>query len=490
MPLLKFSEWTPDLTALGHGDRLVRGVIPEKDGYRPFKSLVTTSTALTDRAQGAAWFRASDGSTFTFAGDETTLYIQDNSTTWTDVSRLSGGAYTTDPTEAWRFAQFGSLAYATNGSDDLQSFDLDAGANWIDATGSPPVGKHIGVVRRFLVLCNLAGYPQRVHWSGDNNSGTWASSATTLADYQDMPDGGQINGFVGGEYGLVFQESAVTRMSFEGSPTVFRFDKISAEVGATIPGCTAGWGNTAFFLHRSGFHMVRGGQEIVSIGKDKVDRWFWDAVNQDNLHRVVSAIDPVNGLYIVSFPTGGSGEPDWLMIYNYHANKWSRAGVACELIFGGAVQQSWTLEDLDVFGTMEDVPYSLDSSYWTGPRQLLLGGFDTSHTSGFFSGDNLEAMITTTEIQPIPGRRARIRGARPMVDGGTAGVTPTLEIGTRETQQATQVFTTGRPINSSGFVPLNQSCRYARFRITISAGTTWDWATGVDDIDAVPAGMR
>jgi hypothetical protein len=432
------------------------------------------------------WFRASDGSTFTFAGDETTLYIQDNSTVWTDVSRLAGGPYTTDASGNWRFAQFGSLAYATNNVDDLQSFDLDAGANWIQAIGSPPVGRHIGVVRRFLVLANIAGFPQRVHWSGDNNSGTWASSATTLADYQDMPDGGEINGFVGGEFGLVFQESAVVRMSFEGSPTVFRFDKISAEVGATIPNCTAGWGNTAFFCHRSGFHMVSGGQQVSPIGKDKIDRWFWGRVDQGSFHLINSAIDPINGLYIVSYPTGEDGIPNEILIYNYRADRWAMAEVTCELIYGGAVQQSWTLEDLDVFGAIEDVPYTLDSSYWTGSRQLLLAGFNTSHMSGSFSGSNLAAQIDTGEFQPIQGRRARLRGARPMVDGGT----PKLALGTRETQQGTVAWTSARAINSYGSVPFNRSSRYFRFRFTQPAARTWQWAQGVDDVEANPAGLR
>jgi hypothetical protein len=476
----------PDSPDLSQGAREARGVIAEKAGYRPFKALASTSDALTARCQGAAWFRASDGSTFTFAGDETNLYLMDGSTTWSDVSRLAGGDYITDPRENWRFAQFGSLAYATNAADDLQSFDLDAGANWIQAIGSPPVGRHIGVVRRFLVLANLAGFPQRVHWSGDNNPGTWASSATTLADYQDMPDGGEINGFVGGEFGLVMQESAVVRMSFEGSPTVFRFDKISAEVGATIPNCTAGWGNIAFFCHRSGFHMVQGGQQIVPIGKDKIDRWFWARVDQGNLHRVTATIDPINGLYIVSYPTGESGEPDEILIYSISANRWSYALVSCEMIFGGAVQQTWTLEDLDVFGTIEDVPYTLDSSYWTGSRQLLLAGFDGTHKSGSFSGANLAIRLETGEFQPIAGRRARVRSARPMIDGGT----PRLLLGTRQTQQGAVTWTTARTVNAYGSVPFNQSGRYCRFRMNMAAGSTWEWALGIDDVEAIPAGMR
>jgi hypothetical protein len=193
MPPLVFPEWAPDAPDLGDTAREAAGVIPEKEGYRPFKSFATTSSALTARAQGAAWFRKPDGSTVNFAGDATKLYAL-STTTWGDVSRAMGGAYATDASGNWRFAQFGSLAYTTNGVDALQSFDLSAGTNWIAAAGSPPVADFICVVRRFLVLGKIASYPQRVQWSGDNNSSTWASSATTLADSQDMPDGGAVTG--------------------------------------------------------------------------------------------------------------------------------------------------------------------------------------------------------------------------------------------------------------------------------------------------------
>jgi hypothetical protein len=48
-------------------------VIPEKEGYRPFKALATTTNAPTSRAQGASWFRAPDGTTKNFASDVSKL---------------------------------------------------------------------------------------------------------------------------------------------------------------------------------------------------------------------------------------------------------------------------------------------------------------------------------------------------------------------------------------------------------------------------------
>lgn len=485
MPPLLFSEWRPDAPDLSDTAREASNVIAGNDGYRPFKALATISDALTARAQGAAWFRGPSGDTFNFAGDETKLYLLDN-LAWTDVSRSTGGAYATGGTDSWRFAQFKTKAYATNGVDDLQSFDLDAGTEWEAAAGSPPVAKYIGVVRNFLVLANVADAPQRVKWAGDNNSSTWTPSATTLADEQDQPDGGEITGFTGGEFGLVFQESAIRKMTFEGSPTVFRFDVIAQELGATIPNTVVGWGNRSFFCHRSGFHMVVGGQQVVPIGQDKVNRWFWGQLDQTNLHRVTAAIDPVNSLYVVSFPTGSSGDPDAWIAYSWLSERWTHGYADCEMIYSGATQQSWTLEDLDVFTSIEDVPFSLDSSYWSGSRQLLLAGFATDHKYGSFSGSNLEATLETGEVQPAPGRRARVLSARPLIDGGT----PAVAVGTRATQQGSVIWTQARDVTSDGDVPLRAEGRYMRFRLVQPAASGWQWAQGVDELRFVPAGIR
>ena len=57
----------------------------------------------------------------------------------------------------------------------------------------------------------------------------------TQADFQDLPDGGNVTGLVGGEYALIFQETSVRRMTYEGPPIIFRIDKIANDIGAACP---------------------------------------------------------------------------------------------------------------------------------------------------------------------------------------------------------------------------------------------------------------
>jgi hypothetical protein len=486
-PMIPFAEWRPDMPALGPWAREALNVVPAEESYRPLPALAGVSGALAAACQGAAWFRAPGNSVRMFAGDASHLYLLSGAA-WTDVSRTSGGAYAPGGDGQWRFAQFGNLAVALNGVDPPQKFDLAAGTNWTALGGAPPVASYLATVRDFLLMGRLGTTPQRIQWSGLNDCETWGSIPASQADFQDLPDGGNVTGLLGGEIGLVFQETSVRRLTYEGSPTVFRIDKIANDLGCSVPGSVAGVLDLAFFVHKSGFHMVQGGQAVQPIGRGKVDRTFWAEFDETNQFRCSSAIDPVRGLYVLAYPANGSGGvPNRLMIYNWRAGRWSHAAVDCELVFGGISQQGYTLDQLDAFGALDALPYSLDSSYWTGAVSLLLFGFDTSHRSGSFSGATLPAIVETAEFAPGNGARAVVRGVRPLIDGGA----PQIQLGTRETQQ--QAFVTWGPavgLTPAGLAPVLQSGRYFRVRASLPAGDGWSNLQGIDDLDARPAGAQ
>lgn len=563
MALIPFAEWRPDMPALAQWSREATNVVPAEESYRPLNALTGVSSALTARAQGATWFRGTDGTTKMFAFDATKAYLLSGGTTWGNATRLdaagtitaitqanpgqvsvaahgysngdvvkitgvvgmtqvndlyftvtvvNAGAFTigvdtsaytayssggssfktlvyapgTDGTV--RFTQFGSLAIAVNGIDAPQKFNLATGTNWETLGGSPPIGTFVATVRDFVFMGKIGSTPQRVQWSPFNNAeGTWGSVAATQADFQDLPDGGNITGLVGGEFGLVFSETAIRRMTYEGPPTVFRLDKIANDLGCNVPNSVAGFLDRAFFLHKSGFYMVVGGQQILAIGRGKVDRTFWAEFDEVNHFRSSAAIDPVRGLYVFAYPANGSnGTPNRLLIYNWHTERWSRAVLNCELVFGGVSQQSYTLEQLDPFGTMETLPYSLDSSFWSGAVSLLLFGFDTDHKSGSFSGDTLAATVETGEFNPGNGRRSIVRACRPLIDGGS----PMIAIGGRETQQSSVSYGASVGLTAAGLAPVYSSGRYFRVRATQPAGAVWNNMQGVDDLDIRPGGVQ
>ena len=484
--VIPFAEWRPDMPALGPWAREALNVVPAEESYRPLNALAGVSSALAAACQGAAWFRAPGNTVKMFAGDASKLYLLDGAA-WTDVSRSAGGAYAPGTDGQWRFAQFGTLAIAVNGVDAPQKFDLAAGGTWEALGGTPPSGTYIATVRDFLLMGRIGATPQRIQWSGLNNCEVWGSIAANQADFQDLPDGGNVTGLLGGEIGLVFQETSVRRLAYEGSPTVFRIDKIASDLGCSVAGSVAGVLDLAFFLHKSGFHMVQGGQAVQAIGRGKVDRTFWAEFDETSQFRCSSAIDPVRGLYVFAYPANGSGGlPNRLLIYNWRSGRWSHADVACELLFGGVSQQGYTLEQLDAFGTLDSLAYSLDSSYWSGAVSLLLFGFDAGHRSGSFSGGTLPATVETAEFNPGNGRRSVVRGCRPLIDGGA----PQIQLGTRETQQAQVTYGPAVGLTPAGLAPVLQSGRYFRVRASLQAGDAWSNLQGIDDLDVRPAGAQ
>jgi hypothetical protein len=70
---------------------------------------------------------------------------------------------------------------------------------------------------------NTTTASNEVVWSGINNPNTWSNTAITQSDNQVVPDGGEVRGLTGGEFGLVLLERSIQRMSYVGTPFIFQF---------------------------------------------------------------------------------------------------------------------------------------------------------------------------------------------------------------------------------------------------------------------------
>lgn len=488
VPVGQFMPDQADYEKGGSNEAL--NVIPKANSYGPFPSLDAISAAIGARCQGALFVRKSDGTGVMFAGDATKLYML-SGTVWTDVSRLSGGAYACPVDGRWSFIQFGSIVYAQNGLDAAQQFDTDADANFSAASGGFPTALYMAVVGDFPVVANVGVFRSRAQWGSINNSGPWTPDQATQADYQDFPDGGWLQGVVGlDQAGIFLQEFCIRRGTYVGTPLIFQFSKISENIGATIPGAIAAFNNLIIFCDRSGFYRIDGGYSISPISEQRTSKWFWDNLDQTYMHRVVSAIDPVNSVYMVAFPDSNAieGNPNHILLWAWAVDRWAHAVIdGVDMIFSAATQQGFTLEELDsVSATIEGVPFSLDSQVWAGIARRLVGGFGTDHKLGFFNGAALAPTVDTTEAEPIPGRKAFTRSVRPMVDGGT----PSVAIGVRNRPNDAVVWKSAVPQDAAGDCKSRVKGRYQRARITLPPGQTWTHIMGIDDIKAVDVGDR
>lgn len=477
--MIPLGEYLPDLPAFNNpGATVANNVIPTVMGYRQLGSISPYSTtALTARAQGLGSAQGGDGVVEMFAGDKTSLYRL-QSTAWTATNT----SFNTAEDSAWRFAQFGNTMIATNYADYVQKWTLGTSSSWSNLGGSPPQARHIAVVRGFVMLgdCIESGVPyqNRVRWSGLENPETWAASQTTQSDFQDfVGEGGAITGIVGGEFGIVLLERSIFRLDYQGTPLIFSANEISQTIGTAVSGSIAALGRRIFFYSDDGFYMLEDGSKLTAIGANKVDSTFETDFDTAFAPRVTSTIDPVNHLYILSYPGSGhtAGTPNKLIIFDWVNNKWSTANFDHELV-ARSLSTGFTMDTLDsISSSIDTLAFSLDSRAWVG-GSVNLAAMNTDHKLAYFTGTGLTATLETAEFQPMAGRRSFVNLVRPIFEG--SGSTVTIQLTGRNVGTGSVSFSSAVSLNASGNAPVRQDARYHRARINISGG--FDHAQGID----------
>ena len=489
--ITSFGEYLPDLPELENpGATVALNVVPRTaKSYGPFNDLAVLSDALAARCQGMFSAVDDSGNVYTFAGDAGALYKADSNLTWSDVSdTTTSSTYVTATDDYWKFVQYGNRVIATNFFNDVQTFVVGTDSQFTDLdSANAPKARHIAIIRNWVFLGNTndgvdGNVPHRVWWSGFDDPTSWptvggAAAAAAQSDYQDLPGYGWCQGLVGavgGTDGAAFMENGIFRITYEGPPTVFRFDHLEGARGTPAPGSITQVGALVYYLGEDGFYVFDGSNSIP-IGAQKVDRTFFDDADQTLFHRISSTADPVKPLIFWSYVSQSSadGEPDKILIYNWEIRRWSLVEKSHQII-GRSIGFGYTLEGLDVFGNMDTLPYSLDSRYWAGGA-VNLSAFDTSNKLGNFNGDALEATLETGEFSG-DDRRLFITGVRPLVDGGTV----TAAIGTRDAPDGTRNWSSLTPPAADGVCPQRQSARYVKARVSIAAAGMWEHAQGIE----------
>lgn len=496
--LVPFGEYMPDQPAFGNqGATVAKNVYPRTArSYGPFTSLSVYSDAIDARCQGATSALDTNGETNVFAGDATKLYrLTAAGTAWENVSKAGG--YTTGEDTFWNFLQYGRRIIATNYNDAIQSYVMGSSTDFANLSADAPKARYIAAIKNFVFAGNTydatdGTVPNRVWWSAFDDPTTWptpgsATAAEKQSDFQDIPDGGYVQGIVGAlgsADGAIFMESRIVRVTYIGPPAVFQFDTVEGSRGTPAPGSIVQLGAVVYYLGEDGFYAFDGSNS-VPIGAGKVDKTFFTDVDQQYMSRISSAIDPINKLVIWSYVSSASaGAPDKVMIYNWELNRWSTAEFSHEYL---CRTQSFgqTLETLDtVNASLDALPFSLDSRGYTGGK-LILSAFTTAHRLAYPTGSALEAVLETGEFDGGEGRRIFVSGIRPMVDGGTV----TALLRTRDTPGASLTDGTSASVGDDGVIPFRSSTRYARAQVTIAAGGTWSHAIGIEPRTS-PEGRR
>jgi hypothetical protein len=376
----------------------------------------------------------------------------------------------------WQFAQFGNLVKATQENAVLQTFNLASDSAFSDNAGSPPQAAYISVVGRFLVLSGLLSNPFRIHWSGLNDTTQWTSGVNS-SDFQDFPDGGIVRGVAGGEFGTIFQDQAIRRMSYiPGSPLIFQIERIAQDLGLFAPYSIVRAGSLIFFHSAQGFYKIAPGGLPEQIGRERVDRTFFDDLDKTELRMFIGCSDPrsTRAFWAYKSTSGVTGLYDKIIGYDYALDRFFPISMSGEYLLGMS-QPGITLESLDTLsGSIDALAATLDS--FAVSTQPLIAQFDSAHRLGFFSGANLEATLETAE-QGTDSRRIFVNGFRPVIDAPTAyGSASYREMVSETPTSLPEIAKNTR----TGKCDMRRSTRYSRMKVRVPASELWTYAAGVE----------
>lgn len=479
--LLPFGEWLPDLGEFDNpGALTIKNCIPLETGrYRPFNDFAEYSAALGAECKGAFTHIDSSGTVRIFAGTRTNLYKLDG-TDWEDVTRTSGGDYSTTADGFWNFVPFGDLVIATNYADDIQVFDTSADTDFSQLSSTAPRCRNMFVNKGFLVCLDVVdgdgATSYRVRWSplGDPE-GDW-TDIELQADFQDILSSSFACyvGFSIQDVGYIIQNQNIIRMEYVAGDNIFRFEIVEDAKGSKFFRGAVTNGRDIFYRSVDGFYQFNG-VFSAPIASGKVDDYFKENFDASYPYNVLAAIDPYNKIVIWAFPSKDSSEgvPDTLLIYNWAVQKWANITQSVQLLFN-YTSSSYTLEGLDdVSSSIDALPFSLDSLNWKGGTPLF-GAFDTDNKLGSFEGEPKDATLGSGEIRPNKDGNSIIHSIIPYIEGGA---TLTARLGRRDNLSDNITWTDITSKNSlTGEFDFDITARFARFELLLNG--SWDKAVG------------
>jgi hypothetical protein len=468
-----FTEWLPDQPGVVGALTNAQNVFPKAVGYGAFPEEEDYSLAADETLNSVTAGIDSSGNTKVIAGGSTKLFLLDSSDL--SLDNVSGATY--NSTTRWKFVQFGDYLIAASGRDRLQYAELSSTISFQDLDASAPTARLITVVRDFVVAGNTNTAGNQVIWSGLNNPNTWANTAITQSDNQIIPDGGEVRGITGGEFGLILLEKSIVRMSYVGSPIIFQFDNIARNLGCYESNSVAQWQGVTYWLADDGFYACNG-ESIEAIGAEKVNRFFFDTLQESVIETMSAAVDPLRALIIWGYPTIDNNYR--LLTYHIPTKRWAYVDTDVNGISEMATP-GITLEGLDAFSaSLDALQTSLDSRQWQGGK-LLVAGVEGNKIITF-TGPSKAGLITSADLE-TGTNMSMVTLVKPIVDSGSASVA----VDSRFNLAEAVAFGSATAADSENRVGFRSLGRYHRVQVNPSG----NWTTAIGfEVDIQQAGGR
>ena len=257
-----------------------------------------------------------------------------NGTTYADITRLVGGAYSAGAEGKWVGGMLHGIGVWTNGSDVPQAWIAPGlGTPLVDLPNWPATlgCKTIRPFKNFLIAMNITdagtAYPYNVRWSASAEPGAVPGSwdiADTTNDAGENPlsaHGGEVlDGLELQDFFILYRENSTHAMSYVGGQYVFNFIDLFGDLGILAPNCVT---------EVQGQHIVITRDDVVahdtrqyrSILSGRARKWLRDNLDYSNAERAFITKQEVHNEVWICIPVnGGSGYAEMAIVWNWVDN--------------------------------------------------------------------------------------------------------------------------------------------------------------------------
>jgi hypothetical protein len=377
-------------------------LIPSRRGMKAAPSAAASEyAALAAACKGAASLRKLDASVRVFAGTGTALF-EAASGTYTDRTRVSGGAYTLGSEDRWRFAQFGNVSLAAAKTDTLQSSSSGAFAN---ISGAPKAAC-IDTASNFVMLGDYndgTDTPDGWFCSGIGDETVWTPAiATQCANGRLRQTPGKIRAMRAFGSGMVaYKDRSMFLGVYVGPPEIWSWSRVPGEIGTSSQEAVVNVGTPEnprhIFTGPDDFYSFDGARP-VPLGESWVKEAVFGTAQRSRMNACITLHESQANLVYFWYPSVDSFNPDKCVVYNYRTNRWGRADRQIEMAFE-YVTPATTYADVgtlfSTYASIGDIAYG--GSFWVSGVPSP-GIFDTSHLLKTLDGAPSASTLTTGDI--------------------------------------------------------------------------------------------
>lgn len=374
-------------------------VIPYESGMKAAPAAVDVGTdALAAACVGATGTLDLSGNKRLIAGTATKLYELNGSGGWTDRSRA--GDYTLAADNRWSFAQFGNATIAASPANVLQKSTSGAFAN---ISGSP-TAKIVVSASDFVVAFNTSSSSDQWYCSAYLDETDWTLSVSTQCTSGRLisSPGAFTAAATFGSDIVAYKMGSMFVGRYVGAPEVWKWDRISSEVGCVGQEAVANTPIGHVFVGVDNIYVFDGTTPIP-LGRGVVRSWLFSRLSPAFAYRTIVSWDPLNYVVRISYASNSSsdGTPDSCLVYHISAQKWGVDDRSIEALVSYISPSITYNTGTSIFTgvTYNDpanaIPFSYDSPFWTA-GQAVPAVFSTDHKiktlsgtagdSGFYTG--------------------------------------------------------------------------------------------------------